>query len=147
MTQRYLLVPICLAILALSGCASIYKKSTFHECTRKECPHCQGRGLKICTACNGKKTRVCSTCRGKKRITCSKCNGIGQKDGKVCEKCNGQHGFDCSRCGASGVRSCSLCRGAGTRPCGQTTTSWICRKCGRNFDYPPKGCPDCDRKK
>ncbi|MHC4884095.1 MAG: hypothetical protein ACYTGH_03320 [Planctomycetota bacterium] len=138
---------LSLTLSLLTGCSSFYKQGTFHQCTNAQCALCKGTQFKTCLTCRGTGQKPCTKCNGLKKITCKQCNGLGQKAGLVCDKCNGQRTFTCTACGNTGSVGCSTCKSVGKTPCGNTTYAWICRKCGRNFTYPPKGCPDCDRKK
>ena len=145
MTCRTCLL-IALSLFFIGGCSSIYKQGTFHECKQANCALCKGTGFQPSQYCQGSGQIRCRSCRGMKHITCTECNGLGQKAGLICSKCNGQRNFKCTTCGANGTTICKKCNGAGKRPCGKTTYSWVCRDCGKKFDYPAKRCPACNKK-
>jgi hypothetical protein len=116
----------------------------------KDCPGCEGSGLRVCPACGGNKTKPCPACTrgnkacpqcgGKGKISCPHCKGLGQVVNSIaasgqelrtpCPSCAGTGGPQCPQC-ASTAGFCKTCQNSRVVPCAD------CKSQGR------LPCPDC----
>lgn len=134
-------------IVLLTGCTSISREDHFHPCVDKKCSLCLGAGIYRCPKCLGRGMIQCSSCSGRGTSSCGKCKGTGVTKANKCDHCEGTGNSRCSRCNNTGMRECDRCRGEGRIRCGTTTHTWVCRKCGERYDYSPKKCAKCGKKK
>ncbi len=147
MRPRLLLSAMTVLVLG-AGCASIHKQTNFFPCEDADCGKCRGHGNYRCTRCLGRGAETCGSCNGDGfYLRFVACHEHRKRRRSSCHGCRRQERRNCSSCSGLRTRSCRKCGGDGMIECGTTTYNWLCRKCGKRFDYPAKLCPDCDKKK